>query len=109
MKIAELRAKSKEELSELVLSLKKEQFNLRMQRATGALENQGRFKEMRRTIARANTLMNEKPGMNKPAPVKQPKAPKEKKAAASPHHSSKGAKADHAKEKAPKKTKKAKE
>ena len=58
MKIAELRAKSKEELKELVVSLKKEQFNLRMQRATGALENQGRFKEARKTIARAKTLMN---------------------------------------------------
>src|SRR5581483_11930298 len=82
MKIAELRAKSKEELSELVVSLKKEQFNLRMQRATGALENQGRFKEARKTIARAKTLLNEQPGANKPATVKAPKAPKEKKAEA---------------------------
>ena len=39
MKIAELRAKSKEELKDMVLGLKKEQFNLRMQSATtGALE-----------------------------------------------------------------------
>ncbi|MDE3059448.1 MAG: 50S ribosomal protein L29 [Pseudomonadota bacterium] len=58
MKIAELRAKSPEELKEMVLSLKKEQFNLRMQRATGALENQGRFREVRRTIAQAKTLLN---------------------------------------------------
>ena len=101
MKIAELRAKSKEELGELVLSLKKEQFNLRMQRATGALENQGRFKEMRRTIARANTLMNEKPG-SAPA-AKAPKAPKVKKTA-----EEKKAAAPKA-EKPAKKTKKAKE
>ena len=79
MKIAELRAKSKEELGDLVLDLKKEQFNLRMQRATGALENQGRFKEMRRTISQAKTLMNEVPGSVKP---KAAKAPKEKKEAA---------------------------
>ncbi|MDE3016563.1 MAG: 50S ribosomal protein L29 [Pseudomonadota bacterium] len=68
MKIAELRTKGKEELGDLVLSLKKEQFNLRMQRATGALEGQGRFKEARRTIARAKTLMNEKV----PSPQRSP-------------------------------------
>jgi large subunit ribosomal protein L29 len=99
MKIAELRTKGKEELSELLVSLKKEQFNLRMQRATGALENQGRFKEARRTIARAKTLMNEDPAAVKAA--KSPKAPKEakEKKAAAPK-----------KEKAPaKKAKKAKE
>ena len=104
MKIAELRAKSKEELGELVHNLKKEQFNLRMQRATGALENQGRFKEARRTIARAKTLLNEDPAAVKAA--KSPKAPKvakEKKAEALSRHSSEGAKADHKKEAAPKK------
>ena len=76
MKIAELRAKTKEELKDLVLSLKKEQFNLRMQASTGALENKGRFKEVRRTIARAKTLMIEEPKV-----VKE-KAPKKAKAAA---------------------------
>src|SRR5262245_29608603 len=76
MKIAELRAKSKEELGELVLSLKKEQFNLRMQRATGALENQGRFKDVRKTIARAHTILNEK---GNPHPGLLPKREKEKK------------------------------
>lgn len=83
MKIAELRAKSKEELKSLVLSLKQEQFNLRFQTATGALENKNRFKAVRRTIARANTLMNEKPGAVRPAKAaKAPKvkAPKETKA-----------------------------
>lgn len=75
MKIAELRAKSKEELSDLIVSLKKEQFNLRMQAAVGALEGQGRFKEVRRSIARAKTLLTEEPG--KAAPVKKVKAKKE--------------------------------
>lgn len=78
MKIAELRAKTKEELKDLVLSLKKEQFNLRMQNSTGALENKGRFKEVRRTIARAKTLLIEEPKTVKAkAPkAKAPKAPK---------------------------------
>ncbi len=61
MKIAELRAKSKEELKDLVLGLKKEQFNLRMQAATGALASKSRVKEVRRTIARAKTLLTEQP------------------------------------------------
>jgi len=61
MKTYELRTKGKEELKDLVLSLKKEQFNLRMQDATGALENKGRIKEVRKTIARAKTLMSEDP------------------------------------------------
>ena len=60
MKIAELRAKSQDELKGLILDLKKEQFNLRMQASTGELENKGRFKEVRRTIARAKTLMGGK-------------------------------------------------
>lgn len=75
MKIAELRSKSPEELKELVLSLKKEQFNLRFQRTTGALENAGRFKEVRKTIARAKTVLNAKPAV--PAKKKTAKAKKE--------------------------------
>ena len=83
MKIAELRAKSKEELKDLVLTLKKEQFNLRMQDSTGALENRGRFKIVRKTIARASTLMNESPDAAKAAPQpKKEKAAAPKKAAA---------------------------
>ena len=74
MKIAELRAKSKDELKDLVLGLKREQFNLRMQASTGELANKGRFKEVRRTIARAKTLMNEEPRVvkAKAAPEKAP-------------------------------------
>lgn len=76
MKIAELRAKSKEELKELVLSSKKELFNLRMQDSTGSLEKRSRFKEVRRDIARAKTLMNEKPNANAPAKKEKPAAKK---------------------------------
>lgn len=77
MKIAELRAKTKEELKDLVLGLKKEQFNLRMQASTGALENKGRFKDVRRTIARAKTLLVEAPKSVK-AKVAKEKAPAKK-------------------------------
>lgn len=79
MKIAELRAKEKGELKDIILTLKKEQFNLRMQDATGALENKSRFKEARRTIARAKTLMNEKPVVKKSAAPKKAAAKKPKK------------------------------
>ena len=76
MKTAELRAKSREELTELVLNSKKELFNLRMQASTGALENRSRFSEVRKTVARAKTILNEKPGSVKPKADKAPKAPK---------------------------------
>lgn len=59
MKTSELRTKSKEELKDIILNSKKEQFNLRMQSATGTLENKQGFREARRTVARAKTLLNE--------------------------------------------------
>lgn len=59
MDITDVRAKSKEELKDMVLSLRKEQFNLRMQASTGALENRSRFKEARRELARAKTVLTE--------------------------------------------------
>ena len=78
MKIAEIRTKSKEDLKGLVLSLKKEQFNLRFQAATGELANRGRFKDVRRTIARIMTVMfNGDTATTKTAAA--PKAPAKKK------------------------------
>jgi len=56
-KIAELRAKSGDELKEMLLSLRKEQFNLRFQRATGQLESTNRIRAVRRDIARIKTLL----------------------------------------------------
>lgn len=76
MKIAEIRTKSPEELKGLIVSLKKEQFNLRFQAATGELANKGRFKDVRRTIARIMTVMNG--GDNKAAEKKAPVAKKKK-------------------------------
>jgi large subunit ribosomal protein L29 len=59
-KIADVRAKSPDELKEMLVSLRKEQFNLRFQRATGQLEATGRIKEVRRDIARVKTIMGER-------------------------------------------------
>lgn len=73
MKIAEIRSKSKEELKGLVLSLKKEQFNLRFQAASGELANKGRFKEVRRTIARIKTVMGNGDNKAAEAPVAKKK------------------------------------
>jgi len=57
---SDLSAMSKDQLSDELLSLKKEQFNLRFQRATGQLENTGRVREVRRDIARVKTLQRQK-------------------------------------------------
>lgn len=59
MKMEELKGKSKDELKEMLAYLKKEQFNLRFQQATGELENTARFNVVRKDIARINTLLNQ--------------------------------------------------
>jgi large subunit ribosomal protein L29 len=79
MKISELRTKSSEELKDIILNSKKEQFNLRMQDATGALESKQGFKEARRTIARAKTLLNEGSNNVKSASPKKVASKKSKK------------------------------
>lgn len=58
--IADLRAKSDDELSGELLNLKKEQFNLRFQAATNQLEKPSRVREVRRTIAKIKTLQSER-------------------------------------------------
>ena len=55
-RMSDLRAMSDDQLDQEVLALKKEQFNLRFQRATGQLENTARVRVVRRDIARAKTL-----------------------------------------------------
>ena len=57
---SDLSAMSKDQLSDELLNLKKEQFNLRFQRATGQLENTGRVTEVRRDIARVKTQQRQK-------------------------------------------------
>jgi large subunit ribosomal protein L29 len=56
----DLRAKSDAELSAELLSLRKEQFNLRMQRATGQLARPDQFAKVRRTIAQVKTILTER-------------------------------------------------
>ena len=57
---ADLRAKTPDELKDQLLGLKKEQFNLRFQRATQQLEKPARVREVRREIARVKTVLGEK-------------------------------------------------
>ncbi len=60
MNAAEIRDKSVDQLDDELLKLKKEQFNLRFQQASGQLENTSRMREVRRTIARVLTIRKEK-------------------------------------------------
>ena len=62
MKASELREKSIQELNELLLELRKEQFNLRMQSATGQLTQVHQFGKVRSDIARIKTIMNNQAG-----------------------------------------------
>ena len=60
MKIDEVRGLSPDQLAEQLVSLKKEQFNLRFQKATGQLEKTARVRQVRRDIARIKTIAAEK-------------------------------------------------
>jgi large subunit ribosomal protein L29 len=71
MKAADVRAMTLDQLDDEVLKLKKEQFNLRFQRATGQLENTARVRVIRRDIARMKTIAAQK---RAGAPESAPKA-----------------------------------
>ena len=58
--LEELRTQSAAELKEQLVAAKKELFNLRFQNATNQLDNTGRIKEVRRNIARIQTVITEK-------------------------------------------------
>ena len=60
MKATEVRAKTPDELKAMLLDLRKEQFNLRFQRATGQAENVARVRQVRRDIARVKTIVRER-------------------------------------------------
>jgi large subunit ribosomal protein L29 len=90
MKAADARAMTLDQLDDEVLKLKKEQFNLRFQRATGQLENTSRVRTIRRDIARMKTIaMQKRAGAPEPAakadaapaPAKKTKTAKPKAAA----------------------------
>jgi large subunit ribosomal protein L29 len=90
MKIGDVRVMTPDEVEDKILELKKEQFNLRFQRATGQLESTSRVRAVRRDIAKLLTIASErrmgktiaaKPSAEKPVKEKKPKA---EKAAAKP-------------------------
>jgi large subunit ribosomal protein L29 len=60
MKAADIKTMTIDQIDDEVLKLKKEQFNLRFQRATGQLENTTRVREVRRDIARLKTIAQQK-------------------------------------------------
>ena len=59
MKIADVRQMTKDQVKDEVLKLKKEQFNLRFQKATGQIENTARIRQIRRDIARLKTVASQ--------------------------------------------------
>jgi large subunit ribosomal protein L29 len=60
LKTEDLRAKTPDQLRSDLVALKKEQFNLRFQKASGQLENTARVRDVRRTIARIKTVLGER-------------------------------------------------
>ena len=58
-KASDIRAKTADELNTMLLDLRKEQFNLRFQRATGQTQATGRIQQVRRDIARVKTVLHE--------------------------------------------------
>ena len=77
-KVSEIRDRSVDQLNDELIKLKKEQFNLRFQRASGQLENTARFRVVRHDIARIMTVLSQR-SRGEAAPA----APAKKKAAAS--------------------------
>ena len=67
MKAAELRSKSADELGTELRELKREQFALRVQQATGQLENSARMSQVRRDIARIHTVLKQNQGASSDA------------------------------------------
>jgi large subunit ribosomal protein L29 len=59
-RLSDIKAMTPDQLQDELVSLKKEQFNLRFQRATGQLENTSRVREVRKDIARLRTVQQQK-------------------------------------------------
>jgi len=64
MKLQDIREKSVEELNSLVVDMKKELFNLRLQKSTNKLESSASISNTKRTIARIKTVIKEKEAAN---------------------------------------------
>ena len=65
MKASDLRAQTADQLRDQLVQLKKEQFNLRFQKATGQLEKTARVRQVRKDIARIKTIAAEKSAAKK--------------------------------------------
>ena len=92
MKASDIHTMTVDQMDDEVLKLKKEQFNLRFQRATGQLENTSRVRVIRRDIARMKTIAAQKRAGNEPvvaAAAAEPKKKSTRKAAAKPRAKSK--------------------
>ncbi len=59
MKASDLRTKTVDELTDSLIDLRKERFNLRFQKASGQLENTARARQVRRDIARVKTILRD--------------------------------------------------
>jgi large subunit ribosomal protein L29 len=62
MKAGDLKTKTDDQLTDQLLDLRKETFNLRFQAASGQLENTARFRQVRRDIARIETILRQRQG-----------------------------------------------
>ena len=82
MKAQQVRGMTPDQLADELVKLKKEQFNLRFQAASGQLENTSRVRAIRRDIARISTIARQKPSAE--APTKPAPAPKPAKAKTAP-------------------------
>ena len=81
MKAAQVRGFTPDQLGDELVKLKKEQFNLRFQAASGQLENTARVRQIRRDIARIKTIARQAPQPEGAVKIKAPAEPKAKSAA----------------------------
>jgi large subunit ribosomal protein L29 len=84
MKAAQVRGFTPDQLGDELIKLKKEQFNLRFQAASGQLENTARVRQIRRDIARIKTIAQQAPHAEGAVKIKAAPEPKAKPAAAKP-------------------------
>ena len=82
MRAHQVRSLTADQLDDELIKLKKEQFNLRFQAASGQLENTARVRQIRRDIARIKTIAGQAPQAEGAVKIKAPAEPKAKPAAA---------------------------
>jgi large subunit ribosomal protein L29 len=82
MRAHQVRSLTADQLDDELIKLKKEQFNLRFQAASGQLENTARVRQIRRDIARIKTIVGQAPQAEGAVKTKAPAEPKAKPAAA---------------------------